>query len=121
MKLIRLILGAITTVCLYGFVHAQTESIPLSQEQAMEFIKGKTLNSNRAAGGNPRLQFRDNGIMYGSNQGSNDSGKWKIEEGKLCMNWNRWDYQGCGQLVKVGEEVRHLNPDGNSVHLVFVK
>jgi hypothetical protein len=97
------------------------ETVMLTQDQAVEFIKGKTHNSTRPAGGNPRLQFRENGMMFGNNQGSSDSGKWRIEDGKLCMQWNRWEYQGCGQLVKVGDEIRHLYPDGQTVHLVFAK
>lgn len=115
-KLIALI-GLIATM---AFAQAQ-EAVALTQEQAMEFIKGKTHSTTRPAGGNPRLQFRENGTVYGSNQGSSDTGKWKIEEGKLCLQWNRWEYQGCGQLVKTGEEIRHLNPDGQTIHLVFNK
>lgn len=67
------------------------------------------------SGDNLCLQFRDNGAVYGNNQGGSDSGKWRVEDGKLCMQWNRWEYQGCGALVRVGDEVRHLYPDG-SVH-----
>ncbi len=45
-----------------------------------------------------------NGTMYGHNGGSSDSGKWRVEDGKLCMSWQRWEYEGCGQLVRVGDK-----------------
>jgi hypothetical protein len=102
---------------------AQTSPIstPLSNDEAIAFIKGQNLNSVRLAGGEPYLQFKEDGIMYGSNSGSSDSGKWKVEDGKLCMSWRKWEYEGCGKLVRVGDTVQHLYPDGNSVHLIFKK
>ena len=55
----------------------------------------------------------------GNNGGGSDSGKWRIEDGKLCMRWQRWEYEGCGQLVRVGGKVHHLYPNASAVHLVF--
>jgi hypothetical protein len=96
-------------------------AVPLSNDEVVAFIKGKKLNASRVAGGEPYLQFQEDGTMYGSNSGSTDSGKWRVEDGKLCMSWRRWEYEGCGKLVRVGEAVQHLYPDGNSVHLIFKK
>ena len=98
-----------------------TTVAPLSNDEALAFIKGKKLNAVRVAGGDPYLQFQEDGTMYGSNGGSTDSGKWRVEDGKLCMTWRRWEYEGCGKLVRVGDAVQHLQPDGNSVHLIFKK
>lgn len=104
---------------------AQAQSVPavtpLTNEEAVAFIKGKSLNSVRLAGGEPNLQFKEDGTMYGYNGGSSDSGKWKVEDGKLCMSWRNWEYEGCGKLVRVGDAVQHLYPDGASVHLIFKK
>ena len=74
------------------------EALPAYQ-QVKAFIKGKSLSATRLAGGAPSLQFNDNGAMYGkngNNGGGSDSGKWRIEDGKLCMPWQRWEYEGCG-------------------------
>ena len=35
------------------------------------------------------------------------------------MSWQRWEYEGCGQLVRVGDKVQHLYPNASGVHLVF--
>ena len=94
----------------------------LSTEEATAFIKGKSPSATRLAGGTPSLQFKDNGTRYGhdgNNCGGSDSGKWRIEDGKLCMRWQRWEYEGCGQLVRVGDKVHHLYPNASAAHLVF--
>ncbi len=106
-----------------GLAQAQSAPAvtPLANEEAVAFIKGKNLNSVRLAGGEPYLQFKEDGTMYGNNGGSSDSGKWKVEDGKLCMSWRKWEYEGCGKLVRVGDAVQHLYPDGASVHLIFKK
>ena len=93
--------ATVALLSLAGAASAQTESagVALTTEEATAFIKGKSLSATRLAGGTPSLQFKDNGTMYGQNGGS-DSGKWRIEDGKLCMRWQRWEYEGCGQLVR---------------------
>ena len=115
--------AAMSVLLCSGLAHAQTapEAIPLTHDEAVLFIKGNNLNSVRLAGGAPYLQFKDNGTMYGNNSGSSDSGKWRVEDGKLCMSWRQWEYEGCGKLVRVGDAVQHLYPDGMSVHLIFKK
>ena len=112
--------ATVALLSLAGGATAQSEAagVPLTTEEAMAFIKGKSLSATRLAGGTPSLQFKDNGTMYGQNGGS-DSGKWRIEDGKLCMRWQRWEYEGCGQLVRVGDKVQHPYPNASAVHLVF--
>ena len=119
-NLSSLLFATVALLFLAGAASAQSEAagVPLTTEEAMAFIKGKSLSATRLAGGTPSLQFKDNGTMYGHNGGS-DSGKWRIEDGKLCMRWQRWEYEGCGQLVRVGGKVQHLYPNASAVHLVF--
>ena len=94
------------------------DPVPLTQGEAIDFLKGKTLSSTRVAGGSPQIQFKDDGAMYGSSGGSSDSGKWRVEDNKLCMTWRKWEYEGCGLLVRVGAEIQHLYPNGKT-HLIF--
>ena len=114
---------AIAAAFVSSLVCAQNnpEPVALTTEEATAFIKGRNHSSIRPAGGSPSLQFKDDGTMYGNNSGSSDSGKWRIEDGKLCMTWRRWEYEGCGKLVTAGDEIRHLYPNGTAVHLVFRK
>jgi hypothetical protein len=116
-------LAVMSSLVCSGLAQAQTAPVatPLTNDEAVMFIKGKNLSSVRLAGGQPNLQFKEDGTMYGNNSGSSDSGKWRVEDGKLCMTWRQWEYEGCGKLVRVGDEVQHLYPDGASVHLIFKK
>ena len=119
-NLSSLAFATVVLLSLADAASAQSEAagVALTTEEATAFIKGKSLSATRLAGGTPSLQFKDNGTMYGHNGGS-DSGKWRIEDGKLCMSWQRWEYEGCGQLVRVGGKVQHLYPNASAVHLVF--
>lgn len=117
MKRLAIFVLGVMTLSAAGTAQSQ-EGVSLSNEEATAFIKGKNLTATRVAGGTPSLQFKDDGSMYGSNSVSSDSGKWRIENGKLCMSWQRWEYEGCGNLIRIGDEVRHLYPNG-SVHLIF--
>ncbi len=119
-NLSSLALATVALLSLPAAASAQSEAagVALTTEEATAFIKGKSHSATRLAGGTPSLQFKDNGTMYANNGGS-DSGKWRIEDGKLCMSWQRWEYEGCGQLVRVGDKVQHLYPNASAVHLVF--
>ena len=119
-NLSSLLFATVALLSLAGAASAQSEAagVALTTEEATAFIKGKSLSATRLAGGTPSLQFKDNGTMYGHNGGS-DSGKWRVEDGKLCMRWQLWEYEGCGQLVRVEGKVNHLYPNASAVHLVF--
>ena len=119
-NLLSLAFATVVLLSLAASASGQSEAagVALTTEEATAFIKGKSHSATRLAGGTPSLQFKDNGTMYGHNGGS-DSGKWRIEDGKLCMRWQRWEYEGCGQLVRVEGKVQHLYPNASAVHLVF--
>ena len=116
-------MATVALLSLPASASAQSEAagVALTTEEATAFIKGKSHSATRLAGGTPSLQFKDKGTLYGKNGngGGSDSGKWRIEDGKLCMSWQRWEYDGCGQLVRVEGKVHHLYPNANAVHLVF--
>jgi hypothetical protein len=82
-------------------------------------ISSKKISATHVRGGTVLLQFREDGTLYGNHSsGGSDSGKWRIEESKLCMTWRRWDYEGCGLVQKKGNGYQHLYPNG-SHHLTF--
>lgn len=101
-------------------VAASEEWFNLPTEDLTSVLKGKRISANHLRlGGQVSLQFRDDGTLYGNHSsGGSDSGKWKIEESKLCMSWRNWEYQGCGLIQRKGNEYRHLYPNGQN-HLSF--
>lgn len=102
-----------TWAALASATASAADPVPLSPEEAVLVVKGKKLSTHNARFGAVALDFREDGRLYGSNQGGMDSGQWKVEQGKLCLSWRTWDYKGCGLLQKRGDLLEHLNPDGS--------
>lgn len=99
--------------------HAQpTQPTPLTTEEVLALVKGKSLPTHNTQWGKVTLQFKDNGAVYGNHQGGSDAGKWRVEEGKLCLEWRKWDYTGCGVVQKSGGDIQHLWPNGG-VHFTY--
>ena len=104
---------ALLAVCvvLPGAVMAQaTPATALTAEEVTAMVSGKTLTTQNTRWGTVSLDFRADGRLYGRNNGGSDMGKWKLVEGKLCLEWRNWDYQGCGEVRRSGAEVQHLWP-----------
>lgn len=99
--------------------HAQSnEPVNLTTEEVGILIKGKSLSTQNIRWGSVSLQFKEDGTLYGSNNGGSDSGKWRVKDGMLCLEWQRWDYEGCGVVRRVGNEIQHLWPNGG-LHFTY--
>ena len=108
-----------TTLLIVTAVYAQpTEAVDLTTEEVVALIKGQSISTENTRWGMVGLQFKENGTLYGNNNGGSDSGKWRVLDGKLCLEWRRWDYEGCGVMRRIGNEVHHLWPNG-SVHFAY--
>lgn len=93
--------------------------VDVDEPTLIELIKGQRLATDNLRWGSVQLQFDANGSLYGNASGGTDSGKWRIADGKLCLQWRRWEYEGCGAVQKIGENrYRHLWPNG-SPHFMF--
>lgn len=116
MKRVILFFAALASSLL---AHAQhTEPTNLATDEIISLVKGKDLATQNVRWGNVRLQFKENGSLYGNASAGSDSGKWRVEDGKLCLEWRRWDYEGCGNVLKAGGEFQHLWPNGQ-LHFTY--
>lgn len=114
-QLALLLCLSVTTTCAWS----QTpEPLNLDESTLISLIKGKTLATENTRWGIVQLQLQENGSLYGSNARGSDSGKWRVEGSKLCLEWRKWEYEGCGFVQKLGNKYQHLWPNGN-VHFVF--
>jgi hypothetical protein len=113
-----LTIGYASLIALHIPAYAQ-EATPLGQDEALSFVNGKKLDTTNARFGRVNLDLRSGGRLYGANQGQTDSGEWRVEDGKLCLKWRRWEYEGCGVLQRRGDKIEHLYPDGR-LHFTFV-
>ena len=93
--------------------HSQsTEPVNMTTEEVLALIKGKTIQTQNTRWGSVRLNFQENGTVRASGNGFNNKGAWKVEEGKLCLDGQKFDFEGCGAMRKVGGEIQHLWPKG---------
>jgi hypothetical protein len=58
-----------------SFCAMAADPVPLTQDEAVQLVKGKRLNTVNARFGNVSLDLRDDGRLYGNNQGQSDSGR----------------------------------------------
>jgi hypothetical protein len=96
------------------------EDIALNDEAILSMVKGKRLSATSPAGTSFRLTFKDDGTLTGNEGHTVDKGTWRVEGGKLCITWEKWKYDGCGKLVKAGNEVRFSYPaEDDKIYLTF--
>lgn len=81
--------------------------------QTNEVLSGKTIETDNTKHGKVTLTFAKGGQLYGTNNGSRDSGKWSVEGDKLCLRWYKWEYDGCGILKIEAENLTHYYPNSN--------
>ena len=66
------------------------------------------------------LDYLDDGTLAGNEGHTVDKGTWRVEGGKLCITWEKWKYDGCGKLVKAGNEVKFFYPaQDDKIYLTF--
>jgi len=95
------------------------DPVDVPEAELISLLKGKNLTVDNVRWGSVRLQLQENGGLYGSASGGSDSGKWRVEGSKLCLEWRKWDYEGCGLVQKVGDKFQHLWPNGG-LHFTFI-
>lgn len=102
------VLSAFAILCSSAAHSQPTETANMTNDEVVTLVKGKVLSTQNTRWGGVTLQFKEDGSLYGNNNGGADSGKWQVVEGKLCLEWRRWDYVGCGVVRRVGNEIQHL-------------
>lgn len=96
------------------------DDIALNDDAILSMVKGKRLAATSPAGTRFRLTFKGDGTLTGNEGHTVDKGTWRVEGGKLCITWEKWKYDGCGKLVKAGNEVRFSYPSqDDKIYLTF--
>lgn len=96
------------------------DSVELNDDAILSMVKGKRLGATSPAGTSFRLTFKDDGTLTGNEGHTVDKGTWRVDGGKLCITWEKWQYNGCGKLVKAGNEVRFSYPtQDDKIYLTF--
>ena len=99
---------------------ALAEDLTLNDDAIVTMVKGKRLGATSPSGTSFRLTFKGDGTLSGNEGHTVDKGTWRVADGKLCITWEKWKYDGCGKLVKAGNEVRFFYPaQDDKIYLTF--
>ena len=86
----------------------------LKTKQLRELVAGRTLHLNQY-GETADLELQPDGTLKAVNYaGEKDSGKWKVEDDKLCIVFERWNHgdQNCYTVFQMGEEYQQFSANG---------
>lgn len=108
MKLIPMLLAGIFSC---AAIAQSTDGFPPSSTVATAqdlkaHLTGKTLNAIYADGTRVQSRFDADGGLFASAPGYTDSGKWRVDEGRLC-----------GSLRKTGEFCNEARFDAGTLYL----
>ena len=102
-----LVAAALSTVAIAqptsGFPPASTVA---TGQELNAHLSGKTFNAVYADGTRVQTKFGADGGLFASAPGFTDSGKWRVEEGRLC-----------GSLRKIGEFCNEARFDAGTLYL----
>ncbi len=93
------------------------EAKPLEAEALRLRVSGKAFSYKTSAGSTVRVEYKDNGYAFVNVGSSNDSGKWRIEESAVCVEWSRFP-AGCSEFRSLGDTLQvKLRSNGEIVVL----
>jgi hypothetical protein len=91
---------------------------PLSAAAMTERVSGKVIQAQPAQGPSWRLDYRDSGYVYlDTANGFRDTGRWRVEDGKLCAEWKKAT-SGCNEVRESGGTLYLKRMNGEVITLV---
>lgn len=84
-------------------------------------VKGKRLAGERAGGGQVRMKFGEDGSLSIQDGHAVLTGKWSVQDDKLCLQVPKWGIDNCGRMAKDGNLITQYEPSGDKIHIVFGK
>lgn len=97
------------------------DAAPLDSNAIATTVKGKRLAGERAGGAQVRIKFGDDGSLSIQDGHAVLTGKWSVQDDKLCLQVQKWNFDGCGKMTRAGNQITQYDPAGDKVHIVFGK
>lgn len=116
MRRIDLLLFAV--VLWAGQLPAHADEMTLTNDEITSFVTGKRLAAQRGQA-DLRLKFNQDGSLSIQDGHAVERGKWRVEGDLLCMQVSKWNFDGCGKIVRVDGKLKLLEPAGDREHLAF--
>lgn len=97
---------------------AHADESTLTNDEIANFVTGKRLAAQRGQS-DLRLKFNQDGSLSIQDGHAVEKGKWRVEGDQLCVQVAKWNFDGCGKMVRVDGKLRLLEPSGDREHLAF--
>ena len=92
---------------------------PVSAEALRQRVSGKVFKIKYSDGTSLRLEYKNSGYAFiDTSRGFRDTGKWRVEGEKLCIDWQKIP-GGCSD-VRMKGDVIHLKRVSNGEVVVLV-
>ena len=86
------------------------DSTPLTTEEVIELISGKTVYGTSSRGSKYKMYFGDDRSLK-ANNGS--VGTWEVKDGSVCNTWNDRGFAGCDKVYrKDNGKIYYVVPNG---------
>lgn len=94
------------------------DAVATSADDLRGRISGKVFKVKLADGTTWRLEYKANGYAFvDTSRGFRDTGKWRVEDSKLCSDWQKAP-SGCSETRIKGEAI-YLKRISNGEVIVF--
>ena len=121
------------TTATAGMVYAQSpaaagvltefpaDTQPLNRKTIEERLSGQVYTGTNAAGIQWRAEYKDSGYVFlNIANGARDSGTWRSEEGRVCIEYRGTFPSGCSEL-RANSEALYAKRDNATAVLVMRK
>ena len=117
------IIGAASAVAILtslgaGAVHAQAsaadaaltefpaDALTLNSKEVDQRLRGQVYTGTSVMGDTFRIEYKDSGYVFiNLSNGRKDSGTWRAEEGKVCVEYRGRMHSGCSELRATSDKV----------------
>lgn len=94
------------------------EALAPNADSLRERLADKAFDVKPFAGASWRLEYMSNGYAFlNTSNGYSDKGRWRVEDGKLCVEWVKLS-SGCNEARVAGDSVLIKRNSGEVVTLV---
>ena len=94
---------------------------PLNRKAIEERLGGQVYTGTNAAGIQWRAEYKDSGYVFlNIANGARDSGTWRAEEGRVCIEYRGTFPSGCSEL-RANSEALYAKRDNSAAVIVMRK
>lgn len=101
-----------------GQLPAVADESVLTNDEIASFVTGKRLAAQRGQS-DLRLKFNQDGSLSIQDGHAVEKGKWRVAGDQLCVQVEKWNFDGCGKMVRDDGKLKLVDPSDGKEYLAF--